>query len=1019
MSLDNNMKSLSQYRSASRMAAYMGEQIKNNILDKDTEKLDEDPVTFFSILASDIGDICEISLFETLMYKKETNVSTAILPRTLFSKLMDDEISTVFGSPSKTTFFLAYTVNDLLKYAVEDSEIKTIKRLRINKDSSFIIFGQQSFVLDHSIDIEIVNSDTENPTFKVSFDTSDKYSDNLSDVNNSLLNVKRFKYQKHQYVGFDIPARQYQRTYNEKLINSSEVNDMSFNFNNNLMGFEVLYKEVNKDNWIKLNGYPEGKNPDNSGYNYELSEKGQNQSLIIRFSKNSSGFKPALRSTLKIIIYTTMGEKGNMKFSSLIENPSALDFSLNQDKNNDYEMALTKIQPLLGVRQNESTGGKNQMTFEEIKNHIISRRNSSEIITDSSLKRKASEYGFTAENNRHDTLAINYTLSAYLKNTDGDYISSGSDPFIFFLDDLILRSDMKARLIKPSHIFTLKENENRFYFQKNPDVYKDYVSKYKKNTSTQVSFPYFIKIETTDSFNINVYDFTCPSNEYYTEALDCLTAIPDNVSVNNILIYRNPSAEKVIEDNTDLDGMYIISFKASTSDNTINLLESLEDPESFIKFRFVIETPTTGNQYYFDAVIDRNPDGSLVIDKENGVISLSAILTTSNNINSSDKLAFTNYCVKQLPITDVNPSQVYLDLKVNLSLYIIFQSDAFYQYKESKYDKFVSKTESEQKFYVGIVYNINEISFGNKLTDLFNFSGDIRILDTKYDVYTEPIYKTYDKNIFAYDEFGEMIYEEEIIIDDKGEEITIQVPKILHKKGDFILDLEGNKILKYDIGDPKLDENGEPVKLHDNKYYCILNDVPYYNRIYNVNNKFFDVVKAYDYMLDIISSMKTTVVDGISLILGLKRSSGKSQNYYYYDLESGEYKKLDNIAISLKIGVKFNSELTDNEKIANKELMKTLIKKYILEKSSENLSITDSLFSYLKEEIPSIQSLAHYEMNNFLSSQTQFITKILNADSVDNEILCLKYEVDEYTSDFTENYEKINLIPAITIVDIP
>jgi len=63
-----------------------------------------------------------------------------------------------------------------------------------------------------------------------------------------------------------------------------------------------------------------------------------------------------------------------MSFPNLVDEPNGLAFSYLQDKDNDYEMALTKLRNLLGVRSTASTGGRDQMTFEEIRSYIISRK---------------------------------------------------------------------------------------------------------------------------------------------------------------------------------------------------------------------------------------------------------------------------------------------------------------------------------------------------------------------------------------------------------------------------------------------------------------------------------------------------------------------------------------------------------------------------------------------------------------------------------------------------------------------
>ena len=1007
--------SLIQYKSPVGIAKYMADALKNKVLNTD-ERLTETPATFVSILTSNLAELGAVSFYEANFFKRECNLNTAILYRTLFRNLLNDDLALVFGQPAKTTFFLGYQVQELLDYAIPDETISTIKRLRINKDCVFTIFGQQTFVLDHSIDIEIVNPDSPNPTFKATFDTSDKYTASLSDINNNLLNVRKYRYKQMDYVVFDIPARQYKREYKEIIINSEETSDIKLEYSNNLMGFEVLYKLYTNENWRVLTGTPEGLTPGNYGYNYELSNVGNSKGIIIRFGKNTGDFKPALRSTLKIIVYTTTGSKGNMSFPNLAKEPTGLAFSYLQDKDNDYEMALTKLRSIIGTRSISSTGGRDQMSFEEIRSYIISRKNSSEIITDSSLKRKASEYGFSTENTRHDVLGINYRLSQYLKDSDDNYISSGYGKFLFYFDDLILRSEMKARLIKPSHVFTLNKSNGVYYYTKNPDSYKDYVTKYKNNSEIQVSFPYFLKIEATDVFRLKVFDLSA-NQTYFTEVEESLTAVLDNISINNILIYRNPSAEKVIVDGTDNDGIYIIRFTATASANTITALKN--DPENaFLKFRLSFHSKDERLEYWCDAIIDINDDGSLAINEENQTIQVSATLTTSNNINDSDNLCITNYSLRPFPTDSISNTQYWIDLIMDMRIHIMFQSEAFSVYKNDTYDKYLTRNELNNHWYVGTVYKVPDIVFGKNLTQTFGFVGDINIVESKYDIHTTKEYKTYTEDVYAYDSQNNLIMEDKKFIGVDGSETTIQVPKLLHRKGEYKLDLEGNKILAHDIGDAKYDENGDLITLMGNKYYCQIEDVLFFNRIYNVNNKYFDIIGSYEEMISNIESLRNVVVKGIVLNLGVKSSSGESKNYYYHDMKDDKYKNLDNIAISIKFGAKFPNEMTKDDIESNKEKMISLTQDYMKNQVTTRFTVGD-LFTYLKQEIPSIVGLVHYSINNYDALTTQIIEKKLNVNSVDDEILCFKFDVDTENSSFEENRESIVFKPAITIIDIP
>ena len=107
------------------------------------------------------------------------------------------------------------------------------------------------------------------------------------------------------------------------------------------------------------------------------------------------------------------------------------------------------------------------------------------------------------------------------------------------------------------------------------------------------------------------------------------------------------------------------------------------------------------------------------------------------------------------------------------------------------------------------------------------------------------------------------------------------------------------------------DDKGNPIIKENSKQICYLNGIPAYSRVYSVPNNFFNIVEAYNVLIEKISAMDTIFVDEGNLYLGVKTTSGASTTYYFYNKKTGEKEYLDSLAISLNIGVKFDTNITE------------------------------------------------------------------------------------------------------------
>lgn len=1001
---------LSLIKSSTGVARLFAEELKNNILNSENEELASSPASFVSLLLSGIGDLSANSFLEQQMIKREMHKSTAIKLQSLLRYLSDSELAGIFANPSTSTFFIAFPYNLLLSNAIVDPSLGTanIKKVRINKDSSIILMNKTIFILDHSINILILDSESSNPTFNVSYDLSDKYSDSFSSIVNPYISTRIFNYSGTKYLGFEIVAREYERSETILNINTDSMGDQLIEYDNQLMGFEVLYKDSTSDSYQRLIGYPEGIDPVD-GYNYSLVTKNSSKYVKIAFSKSENDFNVGTYSTLKIIVYTTTGSVGNISFPDIDQDlDNNIQFVLKADSTNVFEQAIATLTPLVTTRSVESTGGKDQMSFEDIRTYVINKSSNNLTVTPSELEKKASDYNCSIEKIRHDVLALIYRLSTTLKNSDNDYISSGMGVFRFNLDDIKYRSEIKSRILKPSSIFKYNSNDTYYHYQNNPVSLKDYLFDYKLDQNAQVSFPYFLQMYFNSSVLCKIFDMA--SDQYYFTEIDYYDEYAlDTVNIEKANVYRNPSIEKPTDEELEngIEGLYTISFNAIVGQNMFNLLQSSmnnKEENLPLKFKLLINDTVNGNNYFTNCTItELNP---ITLN-----VRIKATLVTNNNVNEDGNLCINQNSLIPLPIPLIYETFFYINPSVNMKILVMYNSETMYGYRNKDYDQYLTTEEKNAFYYISTVYDLGSITLLKNITNKFNFSLDIKLNDTTYETYDTDQYMTYSETEYEKDENNQIIYEITTTTNDIGTAVSVKTPKVLHAKGDIIKDESGNPKVKYKAGTIKY-VDGKPIEKKVNSYYCLIKTVPWFDRLYNIPNQYFNILNAYNNLIDTHTAISQTIVDGVELSLGFKKTYGQSSLYQILNKNTEKYESLNNLALSFSFGVAFSSILSQEDKNYNVENIVSKTKEYIYNFSGDILSISD-LFIYLKNSIPSIDYLEFYSVNNYDPNQCQSIHKDTSAGVVENETLCIKMDIDEENSDFNNGI--LNFVPAINV----
>ena len=117
---------------------------------EDYEDLSDSPASSFNIFTHLTAQGAAKMMYEQAARISETNISTAILPKSLINQLSVDEMNGIFGTPASTTIAFCIAKDDIIQNAIMDDDDK-VYRLVINKELVTTFESHPSFTLPYDV----------------------------------------------------------------------------------------------------------------------------------------------------------------------------------------------------------------------------------------------------------------------------------------------------------------------------------------------------------------------------------------------------------------------------------------------------------------------------------------------------------------------------------------------------------------------------------------------------------------------------------------------------------------------------------------------------------------------------------------------------------------------------------------------------------------------------------------------------------------------------------------------------
>ena len=469
-----------------------------------------------------------------------------------------------------------------------------------------------------------------------------------------------------------------------------------------------------------------------------------------------------------IDVYETDGEKSLDLTRVPIE-----EFTLNIENQDSDKYKATSINITMVVASRGTlNNGINAMSFEELKNAIVnSTLGDIDLpITSNQLKRKVKMYGYELKIVDDSLLGREFIASKPLPDIKTSMIKSYPDiyfnkseidindeqisKFINIYENLFIIKENSIHKKDSNGILKLLSNEDYDYFNKLNKVSK--IKYLKDNKLFYSPFTYVIKYE-KDITNSEVY--------YLKPNIENIRILDSNP---NILLRANTSKYGIfkIDNGFNIKTAPILNDELSSTDLTK------------LKARLHIPIRNSNSTVYFDTNYDVT----------NKMFSFDII--TGELFDSVYKVLNGNSILK-----DIN-----IDLNTNMYLYIYTSDNTIIDSSNFLYNEFGLQDKNvilnKELFTVKLGTKLNYI-YNNVLT-LFN--------NRQYKRHESTIPLTYENDVYEKYDNGLIINPREL----SNGRVELNM-KLLHSKGDVVLDSKGEMIYKSKAGDIILDKDNKPI----------------------------------------------------------------------------------------------------------------------------------------------------------------------------------------------------------------
>lgn len=530
-----------------------------------------------------------------------------------------------------------------------------------------------------------------------------------------------------------------------------------------------------------------------------------------------------VRGDIRVDVYSTLGN-----IDAKLGGYNVDDFAINmRDFSNEtppaYYTPLKSLELFTAYSDAHVIGGREQLPFEKLRKRIVDNAIGprSLPISDKQLVADSERFGFNITKALDYVTSRIYHATSSLPNSTIPEVSSVigtlSSPLVVNRKtleacDTVINNGQRYTLT-PETIYT--HNGNRFDIDVNmSNTHKLLRSRDLVALANQKNYYfspfYYILDLNNDAVDVRPYYLGDPSitnrsflNHNETTELDVYTQ--------NYTIVKTPKG-----------------FKIRTLTKSEKPYQSLKDEQCFAQISFNLTADDRTTVYL----------NGKIVGKENGERIWEFDIETDTDIDRKDELIINNFF-----IADKVPTKAPMPLDVNLNLF--YGTIDYYpkEYSRSTMDELIKAPTADAK---GVTHETLKLLLGKPMQWLWASARPING-SINYQKYEEDVYKVWPVNVPKY-EGKYPVYEIVEVNGVKDVQIVYE-----HRKGDFMLDDKGEKIIQHKKG-TVVYENGKPVVANPREI------VYQYNLAgFDAKYLFSNALETQSYLNTVVDSIVTTV----------------------------------------------------------------------------------------------------------------------------------------------------------------
>ena len=385
------------------------------------------------------------------MYPNLAQMPTSIYN---YASLFQEE--NLMAKPAVMECVLLLPLDSLLEHSDAGSD-GTYRRFVLDQRTQVVVEGHR-FILDYDI---LITMRPYRGEHIVTCSYVRDYNNALSDIKNPYIKYQKYNYNGTKYVAMLVKLRRCDKSvFTTRVINNDRINltTLKVNFEDQLAGFEVFYRESSDAKYIQLQKrLVNAKAIKDPFCYYKLKDE---HTLEITFTTRENYFKPKFNSEIVVEYYTTDGSKSNFEMYQ--------GYDIEVYRNSEKYESNSRV-PVIAIVQSASLAGTDRPDLLDLRDRTADCfATVDSYTTEADLQRHFNSFDITNETRvtfikkRDDIFDRLYTAYSISKDSLGSYYKTNTLHLKIYKNQFDHQFEQSKRMIlKPSNIFVYNEDSTK------------------------------------------------------------------------------------------------------------------------------------------------------------------------------------------------------------------------------------------------------------------------------------------------------------------------------------------------------------------------------------------------------------------------------------------------------------------------------------------------------------------------------------------------------------------------------